>query len=115
MKAAVYYENGAPNVFRYEDVPDPECQANGVVIRVEAVSIEGGDTPAGSCADVKQPAPLFQSFSNYINPSSYLMQSRLNRGSNFGVLRIDDANDFKRRLQVEILGSAIRSFSWEPA
>jgi hypothetical protein len=77
--------------------------------------IERGDTPAGSCADVKQPAPFFQSFSNYINPSSYLMQSRLNRGSNFGVLRIDDANDFKRRLQVEILGSAIRSFRWEPA
>ena len=23
MKAAVYYETGAPDVFRYEDVPDP--------------------------------------------------------------------------------------------
>jgi len=23
MKAAVYYENGAPSVFRYEEVPDP--------------------------------------------------------------------------------------------
>lgn len=44
MKAAVYYENGPPSVLRYEDVPDPECQPNGVVIRVEAVSIEGGDT-----------------------------------------------------------------------
>jgi NADPH2:quinone reductase len=44
MKAAVYYENGDPSVLRYEDVPDPECQSNGVVIRVEAVSIEGGDT-----------------------------------------------------------------------
>jgi len=44
MKAAVYYENGPPSVFRYEDVPDPECHAKGVVIRVEAVSIEGGDT-----------------------------------------------------------------------
>jgi NADPH2:quinone reductase len=44
MKAAVYYENGDPNVFRYEDVPDPKCQSNGIVIRVEAVSIEGGDT-----------------------------------------------------------------------
>ncbi|MBV9331071.1 MAG: zinc-binding alcohol dehydrogenase family protein [Alphaproteobacteria bacterium] len=44
MKAAVYYENGAPDVFRYEDVPDPECQPSGIVIRVEAVSIEGGDT-----------------------------------------------------------------------
>lgn len=44
MKAAVYYETGAPDVLRYEDVPDPVCHAQGVVIRVEAVSIEGGDT-----------------------------------------------------------------------
>jgi len=44
MKAAVYYENGPPSVLRYEEVPDPECQSNGIVIRVEAVSIEGGDT-----------------------------------------------------------------------
>ncbi|HEY0437686.1 MAG TPA: zinc-binding alcohol dehydrogenase family protein, partial [Phenylobacterium sp.] len=44
MKAAVYYENGGPDVFRYEDVPDPECHRKGIVIRVEAVSIEGGDT-----------------------------------------------------------------------
>ena len=44
MKAAVYHENGPPDVLRYEDVPDPECHPNGVLIRVEAVSIEGGDT-----------------------------------------------------------------------
>src|SRR5512143_2584522 len=44
MKAAVYYENGAPDVFRYENAPDPQCHPKGVVIRVEAVSIEGGDT-----------------------------------------------------------------------
>jgi NADPH2:quinone reductase len=44
MKAAVYYENGGPEVFKYEDVPDPECHRKGIVIRVEAVSIEGGDT-----------------------------------------------------------------------
>lgn len=44
MKAAVYYENGAPSVLKYEDVPDVECHPKGVVIRVEAVSIEGGDT-----------------------------------------------------------------------
>ena len=43
MKAAVYYENGAPQVFRYEDVADPTCDANGIVIDVKAVSIEGGD------------------------------------------------------------------------
>jgi NADPH2:quinone reductase len=43
MKAAVYYETGSPDVFRYEDVPDPECHARGIVIDVKAVSIEGGD------------------------------------------------------------------------
>ncbi len=43
MKAAVYYETGGPEVFRYEDVPDPQCSPQGIVIRVEAVSIEGGD------------------------------------------------------------------------
>ncbi len=43
MKAAVYYETGLPSVFRYEDVPDPVCAPNGVVIEVQAVSIEGGD------------------------------------------------------------------------
>jgi NADPH2:quinone reductase len=44
MKAAVYYENGPPSVLRYEDVPDPITQSDGILIRVEAVSIEGGDT-----------------------------------------------------------------------
>jgi NADPH:quinone reductase len=44
MKAAVYYENGPPEVLKYEDVPDPQCHPKGIVIRVEAVSIEGGDT-----------------------------------------------------------------------
>lgn len=43
MKAAVYYENGGPSVFRYEEVPDPACQPDSVVIEVQAVSIEGGD------------------------------------------------------------------------
>jgi len=43
MKAAVYYENGPPDVFRYEDVPDPTCGAGGVLVDVEAISIEGGD------------------------------------------------------------------------
>jgi len=43
MKAAVYYEHGGPEVFRYEDVPDPVCHRKGIVIRVEAVSVEGGD------------------------------------------------------------------------
>ncbi len=44
MKAAVYYETGAPGVFLYEDVPDPVPGPGDIMIDVEAVSIEGGDT-----------------------------------------------------------------------
>jgi len=44
VKAAVYYQTGSPDVFRYEDVPDPVCEPGGVLIDVQAVSIEGGDT-----------------------------------------------------------------------
>jgi len=44
MKADVYYETGAPDVFRYEDVPDPVAGPGTVLIGVEAISIEGGDT-----------------------------------------------------------------------
>src|SRR4051794_41667199 len=43
MRAAVIYENGGPDVLRYEDVPDPECPDGCVLIDVEAISIEGGD------------------------------------------------------------------------
>jgi NADPH:quinone reductase len=43
MKAAVIYEDGPPEVLRYEDVPDPECPDGFVVVDVEAISIEGGD------------------------------------------------------------------------
>ena len=43
MKAAVYYETGAPDVFRYEDAPDPPLHPNGVLIDVKAIAIEGGD------------------------------------------------------------------------
>ena len=43
MKAAVYYETGPSSVLRYEDVPDPQCHPDGVLIDIKAVSIEGGD------------------------------------------------------------------------
>jgi NADPH2:quinone reductase len=43
MKAAVYYENGGPEVLKYEDAPDPQLHPKGVIIRVEAIAIEGGD------------------------------------------------------------------------
>ena len=44
MKAAVYYETGPPEVFRYEEVADPEPGPGEILVEVEAVSIEGGDT-----------------------------------------------------------------------
>jgi NADPH2:quinone reductase len=43
MKAAVYYETGAPDVFRYEEVPDPPLHPKGVLIDVQAIAVEGGD------------------------------------------------------------------------
>jgi len=43
MKAAVIFENGGPEVLRYEDVPDPACPEGWVLMDVEAISIEGGD------------------------------------------------------------------------
>jgi NADPH:quinone reductase len=43
MKAAVYDNPGPPSVLKYADVPDPVCGPDEVLIRVEAISIEGGD------------------------------------------------------------------------
>ncbi len=43
LKAAVIYENGGPEVLRYEDVPDPGCPDGCVVLDADAISIEGGD------------------------------------------------------------------------
>ncbi len=43
MKAAVYDRTGGPDVFRYEEVPDPDLRPGGVVIEVHAVGIQGGD------------------------------------------------------------------------
>lgn len=43
MKAAIYDRPGPPDVLHYADVPDPVCPSDGVLIRVEAAAIEGGD------------------------------------------------------------------------
>jgi NADPH2:quinone reductase len=44
MKAAVYYETGAPEVLKYEDVAEPTLFADGLLIDVAAIAIQGGDT-----------------------------------------------------------------------
>jgi len=43
MRAVVYRENGGPVVLSYEEVADPVAEEGQVVIRVEAISIEGAD------------------------------------------------------------------------
>lgn len=43
MKAAIIEKNGPPSVLRYADVPDPRPGDGDVLVRVAAVSIEGGD------------------------------------------------------------------------
>ena len=43
MKAAVYDTAGPPDVLRYVEVPDPVIRTEEVLVRVEAISIEGGD------------------------------------------------------------------------
>ncbi|ANI82707.1 quinone oxidoreductase family protein [Kosakonia oryzae] len=43
MRAAVYFQAGKPDVLRYIDVPQPVCGADEVLIKVEAIALEGGD------------------------------------------------------------------------
>ena len=44
MKAAVYDKVGGPEVFRYAEVDEPPLRRGGVLIDVEAIGIQGGDT-----------------------------------------------------------------------
>src|SRR5687768_7058984 len=44
MRAAVYDETGPPDVLHLAEVPDPVLTPRGILVRVEAISIEGGDT-----------------------------------------------------------------------
>ncbi|MGE3744970.1 MAG: zinc-binding alcohol dehydrogenase family protein [Sphingomonadaceae bacterium] len=43
MKAVYYSENGGPEVMAYGDRPEPQLGEQDVLVRVEAISIEGGD------------------------------------------------------------------------
>lgn len=43
MKAAAYTRTGGPDVLEYVDVPDPELRPGGIILEIEAVSIQGGD------------------------------------------------------------------------
>jgi NADPH2:quinone reductase len=46
MKAAAYDAPGGPEVLHYQDVPDPVVGDQDVLVQVDAISIEGGDTLA---------------------------------------------------------------------
>src|SRR5258708_16783448 len=39
MKAVRFHEYGGPDVLRYEDVPDPQLRADGVLVRVKACAL----------------------------------------------------------------------------
>ncbi len=43
MKAAVIYEYGGPEVFRYEEIPQPEISVNEVLVEVHAASVNPVD------------------------------------------------------------------------
>jgi NADPH:quinone reductase-like Zn-dependent oxidoreductase len=43
MKAAIVYQPGNEGVFRYADVPDPECGADEVRVRIRAAAINRGE------------------------------------------------------------------------
>jgi NADPH:quinone reductase len=54
MKAAVIYQNGGPEVLRYEEVPDPGCPDGFVVVDAEAISLEGVDLLARAAGQLPQ-------------------------------------------------------------
>lgn len=43
MKAATIRRGGGPEVFGYEDIPEPRCGEGDVLIRTQVISVEGGD------------------------------------------------------------------------
>jgi NADPH2:quinone reductase len=50
----VIYENGGPEMLRYEEVPEPECPNGCVIVDVEAISIEGGDLLARAAGQLPE-------------------------------------------------------------
>ncbi|MGE4483169.1 quinone oxidoreductase family protein [Acidocella sp.] len=56
MKAAIYDKAGPADVLRYADVSDPVCKVGEVLIRVEAIAVEGGDVLSRGTIDPPAPA-----------------------------------------------------------
>ncbi len=55
MQAAAIEINGGPDVLSFTELPDPVCADDGVLIDVEAISIEGGDLLARAMVPPKAP------------------------------------------------------------
>ena len=53
MMAAAIEINGGPEAFEYRELPDPVCADDGIVIEVDAISIEGGDLLARAMSPLK--------------------------------------------------------------
>ncbi len=53
MFAAAMEINGGPEAFSYIEIPDPACPDDGLVIEVEAISIEGGDLLARAMSPLR--------------------------------------------------------------
>lgn len=53
MHAATIEINGGPEVFGYRELPDPVCADDGLVIDVDAISIEGDDLIARATSPLK--------------------------------------------------------------
>jgi hypothetical protein len=62
MKAAVYHQNGGPEVFRYEDVADPVCGPKAVAHERLLSSRRSGviERSGGSCVDCALESPCVQ-------------------------------------------------------
>jgi NADPH:quinone reductase len=43
MHAAVFFHTGGPEVFTYQEVPDPVVPPGNVLVQVQAIAIQGGD------------------------------------------------------------------------
>ena len=58
MKAAIIYEHGEEDVFRYDDVPDPAPGAGEVLVRVGAAAVNRGDIGRRQGRYAGGPTPL---------------------------------------------------------
>jgi NADPH:quinone reductase-like Zn-dependent oxidoreductase len=79
MKAAVINAAGGPDVFQFETVPDPQPGDTDVLVRVEAISIEGGDL-----ADRREGRTLYPAVMGYAAAGTIVKLGRAVNGFRIG-------------------------------